>query len=381
MKLKFFILFFGSCFIMMKGFTQQQFILNGSVNGRDTGYIVLRYTNYSGKYIQDTTYLQKGQFRFEGKINEPTFAGLKGYKNIIDFKEVNYTNFFLEPGTQKIRLTENDYDHYVFEGSKTQREYDTLKMHFDSIRAKYKQLDQQIIKAKYAYQDAKTDAERKEALNKENEISVLLEPSEKEFLNQDIIFVETHPDSYVSPFIIVTPMNRLPIDSAELLYNHLTPRVKNSSDGKYIADMIRKKKQNSIGNEAYNFNAKNEKGDNISLHDFSGNYILLDFWASWCKPCRAEIPHLKELFSKYHQKGFEIITISIDEDTAAWEKAINVEKINDWNNVLANNDIKGNYQNTSQPIPSQILIGPDSKVVWTWQSEESMDDVLKRLIK
>jgi thiol-disulfide isomerase/thioredoxin len=365
----------------MDGFTQQQFILNGKVNGRDTGYIILRYTDYSGKFIQDTTYLQNSRFSFEGKIKEPTFASMKGYRKIIDFNEVNYTNFFIEPGTQKISLTENDYDHYVFEGSKTQREYDTLKMHFDSIIAKYKQPNQELLKAKYAYEVAKTEEEKNAALDKESEITVRLEPLGDEMIHQDIIFATTHPDSYVSPFIIYTPMNTLPLDSAEMLFNQLTPRVRNSWNGKYYPDMIRKKKQNSVGNEAYNFTATNEKGNTVSLHDFSGKYVLLDFWASWCKPCRAAIPHLKELYNQYHSKGFDIISVSIDEDSSAWVNAIRQENINIWTNVLTNKDINNNYQNTSEPIPSQILVGPDSKVVWTWKSEESMNDVLKRLMK
>lgn len=358
-----------------------RFILKGKVQGRDTGYIIMRYTNYAGQRLADTAYLQNGQFKFQGKVSEPTRATLKGYRKIIDFNEVNFTNIYIEPGEQKIVLTENDYEHAKVYGSASQKDLNEFKMHIDSINAKYKDLDQQLIKAKYEYENAKTEKNKKKALEREAELSEQLTPRVNEVLNEDIDFVTRHPDSYASTNIIFMPINSLSIDSAESLFNNLSLRVKNSWDGKNIADLIRKKKQNSYGNMAYDFKAIDAKDNDISLSKFAGKYVLLDFWASWCEPCRAQIPHVKELYNQYHSKGFEILTISIDEDSVAWKKAIAQEKIDDWYNILANKNINDNYDNTHQPIPSQILVGPNGKVVWKLNSEETLDEVLKKFIK
>lgn len=373
-------LFFCSCLIFINCQSQNNFVLNGTINGRDTGYIILRYTNYAGTWIKDTTYLKNGKFQFEGKISEPTLAVIKGYRKIIDFNEVNFTNIYIEPGQQKISLIENDYEHAKVEGSVTQKDFDLFKLNLDSIDAKYKDVNQQLLKAKYSYEDAKTEEDKKKALQKEAELSDKLTLWSNEVINEDIDFVTKHPDSYASAYVIFGPMNRLSVDSAETLFNKLSSRVQNSWDGKDIADMIRKKKQNRYGNMAYDFKATDAKGNNISLSKFLGKYVLLDFWASWCEPCRAAIPHLKELYDKYHFHGFEILTISIDEDSAAWKKAIAQEKIDDWNNVLANKNINDNYDNTHEAIPTQILVGPDGKVVWTWQNEETLGQALKKFI-
>ncbi|MGH2646993.1 MAG: DUF4369 domain-containing protein, partial [Ginsengibacter sp.] len=89
----------------------KKFVLTGRVYGRETGFIVLRYTNASNKWIYDTAYLKNGKFRFGGEINEPTVAIISGKKKEIDFDEVNYVNIFLEPDSQHVDLTENDYIH------------------------------------------------------------------------------------------------------------------------------------------------------------------------------------------------------------------------------------------------------------------------------
>ncbi len=372
--------FFCTCFIFTYCSAQNNFVLNGTVNGRDTGYIILRYTDYGGEWTVDTTYLKNGKFKFEGNISEPTLATIKGYRKIIDFNEVNVTDIYIEPGNQKIILTENDYAHAKVYGSVTQNELNTFNMQIDSINAKYKDVDQQLLKAKYAYKGAKTETDKKKALERETELMEQLNPRGNEVLNEDVDFVTKHPDSYASTYMIFTPINNLPIDSAKNLFNKLSLRVRESRDGKYIADMIRKKEQNRYGNLAYDFKATDAAGNNISLSKFLGKYVLLDFWASWCKPCRVAIPHLKEVYNQYHPKGLEILTISIDEDSVAWKKAISQEKINDWNNVLANKNINDNYDNTHQAIPTQILVGPDGKVAWTWQSEDTLDETLKKFL-
>ncbi|KAA9038537.1 AhpC/TSA family protein [Ginsengibacter hankyongi] len=370
-----------SIFGMSQTPINKQFILTGVVHGRDTGFIVLRYINKSNRWIFDSTYLQNGRFRFEGKINEPTSAVISGKKKIIDFDEVNYVNIFLEPDSQHIELTENDYIHAKVIGSAAQNELDTFNLKIDSINAKYKIPLQQLTAAKYAYQKAQNEKEKENALQKEKEISGKLNPRYDEVINEDISFLLHHPDSYVSPFIFYAPANILPIDSAITLFHTLSPRIQNSISGKYIADLLRKKEQNTVGKTPYDFNTRDINGHDVSLSKFRGRYLLIDFWASWCAPCVAEIPNIKKLYEQYHVKRFDVLSISIDKDSVAWRKAVTRERISNWQNIRANEEIANNYPNVNNPIPSGMLIGPNGKIIWKSGGDETLGERLKRMIK
>lgn len=359
----------------------KQFVLTGVVHGRDTGFIVLRYTNILGKWVSDTTYLQNGKFIFEGKINEPTRAIVSGKRKIIDFDEVNYVNIFLEPDTQHIDLTENDYIHAKVTGSFTQQEFDTFNIQIDSINAKYKIPLQQLIAAKNAHQNAKSAEEKEKALQQESKISEKLKPRSDEIIREDISFLIRHHDSYVSPIILYTPANVLPVDSAITLFHTLSPRIQNSINGKYIADLLRKKEQNTVGKTPYDFNTRDINGHDVSLSKFRGRYLFIDFWASWCAPCVAEIPNIKKLYEQYHVKGFDVLSISIDKDSVAWRKAVTKERISNWQNIRANEEIANNYPNVNNPIPSGMLIGPNGKIIWKSGEDETLGEMLKRIIK
>lgn len=359
----------------------KQFVLTGVVHGRDTGFIVLQYTNTLGKWIRDTTYLQNGKFIFEGKINEPTRAIVSGKSKIIDFDEVNYVDIFLEPDTQHIDLTENDYIHAKVTGSFTQQEFDTFNIQIDSINAKYKIPLQQLIAAKNAYQNAKSAEEKEKVLQQEKEISEKLNPRSDEIIHEDISFLIRHYDSYVSPLILYTPANVLPLDSAITLFHTLSPRIQNSIDGKYIEELLRKKEQNTVGKTPYNFHTRDINGHDVSLSKFRGRYLLIDFWASWCAPCVAEIPNIKKLYEQYHVKGFDVLSISIDKDSVAWRKAVTKERISNWQNIRANEEIANNYPNVNNPIPSGMLIGPNGKIIWKSDEDETLGEILKRIIK
>lgn len=355
--------------------------MDGTIHGRDTGYIILAYKDYLGKWTKDTTYLKKGKFRFQGKIGEPTLAVIEGKSKIIDFNEVNSVELYIDSGQQKIELVENDYEYAKVSGSFTQKQFDTFLINVNSIKARYQGTINELTKTKYEYEAAKTEKDKNIALNKEGEIEEKLIPLQEETLREDLRFVLQHPDSYASPSILFPLTNQLPVDSAETLFNILTPRIRSSISGKYIAELLRKRKQNSIGHIPYNFKTIDFNGKETSLSQFDKKYILLDFWASWCVPCRKEIPGLKELYAQYHSRGFEIITISIDRDSAKWRKAVSEEIIYNWHNVLVNKEIDANYENVHEPIPSQILIGPDRKIVWKSNSEDTINDALRRLLK
>jgi thiol-disulfide isomerase/thioredoxin len=125
------------------------------------------------------------------------------------------------------------------------------------------------------------------------------------------------------------------IEEAEQRYNKFPDNIKASALGKEIREQVDNLRMGSPGANAFVFASRELRGSPLSLADYKGKYVLLDFWASWCGPCRKGNPHLLSLYSKYKDKGFEIIGISDnDTNTEAWQKAVEKDQIGVWKHVL-----------------------------------------------
>lgn len=111
------------------------------------------------------------------------------------------------------------------------------------------------------------------------------------------------------------------------LFNELSEKIQRSYYRKKTAFIIKKAERSAIGSYYINFTAEDFNGNEFTLSDYKGKYILLDFWASWCVPCRQLNPHLKQLFNNYHKKGLVIISISSDQDHNSWKKAVKKDGI------------------------------------------------------
>ena len=141
--------------------------------------------------------------------------------------------------------------------------------------------------------------------------------------------------------------------------------MKNSRSGKEIAEEIKKLKQGSPGSPATMFNRKDINDKMLNLEELKGKkYILLDFWASWCPPCRREMPNLVEVYKQYKAKGFEIVGVSLDSKQDAWEKGIKDLNIT-WPQL---SDLQG-WKNSGaalyyvNSIPHTILVDKDGTIV------------------
>jgi len=136
------------------------------------------------------------------------------------------------------------------------------------------------------------------------------------------------------------------------------------------------------GELAYDINLKTPKGDTLSLDSFAGKVVLVDFWASWCVPCRFSNKQLVKLYSKYKSKGFEILGVSLDQDKKDWIKAIAKDKIN-WPQVI---DDRGWEAQTAidwnvYQIPTSYLINKDGTVISINPEKKDLEKALKELLK
>ena len=146
----------------------------------------------------------------------------------------------------------------------------------------------------------------------------------------------------------------------------LSPALMSSVGGKSLAEKAGSVKKTAVGSKFVDFAFNDKDGNPVKLSDHvgKGKYTLLEFWASWCGPCRADIPHLKEAYELYHPAGFEVISISMDDDKDKWLKAIAEENMT-WLQVSDLKAFKGDFSKiyNFNGIPTCVLVGPDGEII------------------
>ncbi|MFD2554378.1 TlpA disulfide reductase family protein [Sphingobacterium tabacisoli] len=165
----------------------------------------------------------------------------------------------------------------------------------------------------------------------------------------------------VSTTLVLSTLSNLSTAQAEDYYNRLSDKLKTTEEGKTLYAKIEGLKNAYIGAVVKDFQLPNEKSEKRSFSEFKGKYVLLDFWASWCSPCRASFPRIREVYSKLQGKNFEIVNISIDQNKQAWLKAVQ-EESNPWPQLYDDTKISSSLFNVSA-VPTSYLIDPSGKII------------------
>lgn len=179
--------------------------------------------------------------------------------------------------------------------------------------------------------------------------------------------VTNYPDCHASALIINNfVVKNKDLAEVERMYDGLTPRIKNAYLGRKLKATIDNIKKTSLGNVAPDFTLQAPDGKNVSLADFRGKYVLLDFWASWCGPCLREVPNVKKVYDKYHDKGFEILSVSLDDKKDNWTNAIEKYDLN-WVHVssLQGWDCPVAKLYNVSGVPAMLLIDKEGKIIAT----------------
>jgi thiol-disulfide isomerase/thioredoxin len=368
----------------------KKFTLNGEINGQDSGRIVLIYWPDTIR-IYDTVKILNGRFEFTGKIYEPIMADLDGGNDL------NRVSIYLEPQRMQISLSKDKFSEFKMTGSITQNDANRLNKMIMPYYEKILLLRNQSNDINDSIRNSKNGSNRILFEKKAEEIDKILAQTIKKIDSIEIKYVLDNPKSFISAvYLNMLEANEvLSLDSTKSIFKELDNSLKNSRYGKEIIERNRKMENILIGAQAPDFKATDINQHIVTLSQFKGkDVVLLDFWASWCIPCRQSIPHLKKIYEQYHSKGFEVVAVSTDFSKKAWIEAVKQDSTDMWYHIpiaekyaegpskITNDDIYQNY--FIQGIPVQMLIDKNGKILYrhmgySIENELAMDSLLSEI--
>jgi len=307
-------------------------------------------------FITDSAIIDQGNFTFQGTAKSPRIAYLTLGRGLNDPASGRIT-FYLEQGPITV-VSADSLANAVISGGKLNADYRVLQKALEPVTRQDKALGNE-------YQAASAEKKKSEEFiayitKKENIL-------EKEERSVDKLFIMNHPASWVSFFTLKEMGGAVPdVNEIEPLFDSLSAALRLSPQGVEYGASLKGMEKSAVGVLAPDFTQADTSGKTISLHDFRGKYVLVDFWASWCGPCRAENPNVVKAFNKYKDSGFTVLGVSLDEEEAKdkWVKAIKDDHVY-WTQV---SDLKG-WKNSAaklyavQAIPQNFLIDPNGKIV------------------
>jgi len=312
------------------------------------------YLVYNNK-VDSATVNDKGFFEIAGTLESPAMAQFVVGNGWETARRTSFIAFYLEGGALTLN-GEEDLQKSVYVGGTVQEDYKDYNALLEPIRIRRKELREKT-----------KDKDREELYADSvylNEIAQFEEAEDK--VNLD--FIRSNPKSYIALDLLSEMLGSdADFDAVETDFNHLDATLRATTKGQRLAEAIAKNKLLAIGKVAPGFTQTDTLGKDVSLSDFKGRYVLIDFWASWCGPCRAENPNVVKAFHSFKDKGFTILGVSLDNEKGkkAWLQAIHDDKLTEWTQV---SDLKGWKNEASvlygiRAIPSNLLIDPQGKIV------------------
>ena len=366
--------------------------------------IFTKLSNVANRAKPDTVAIKNGRFEFKGTTGEPCNASIvlfhKGIPDLSNLKKLteNATpaerqvymekvsqlmkeagrevlTFYVEPGTIKI-VSKDSIKNAKISGSKLNDENAKLKKALEPAEA---------LRSKYSamYRNATPEQQKDESFREKMKIlSQELTDTQKK---AQMDFIRENPDSWLSLELVKQTAGYNPdAKVVEPVFMQLSERIRNTESGKAYAGQIEVLKKTAIGQTAPDFTQNDPEGKPVKLSDFRGKYLLIDFWASWCGPCRAENPNVVKAYNKYKDKNFTILGVSLDRENGKqdWLKAIEKDQLT-WTHVsdlkFWNNEVAKMYM--VRAIPFNLLIDPQGKIIARSLRGEALEAKLAELLK
>ncbi len=332
------------------------FVLNGKIDGINDGTKVTLRTVKDGKpFIVDSTTIQNGSFMITGKteyidVHFFNFQNVRGsFPFILDNKELNFTLYKDSLAVSKI---EGSIDNEIAQNY--MKTVSTFKKEFDGLRKEYQEAQQNQDTLFLKAYNAKVDAIKEN--NTQFNINYVKEQYKSIF---SVLLLESLEKS-----------KTLPLNEVNKIYESYSKQLQESTPGKRLKEKIDATLATAEGSVAPDFTAPTPDGKEITLSKVRGKVTIVDFWAAWCGPCRKENPNVVKIYEKYHDKGLEIVGVSLDgtprqkDAKKAWLDAIEKDGLT-WHQVsnlnYFNDPVARKYNIRS--IPATFILDSEGKIV------------------
>ncbi|WP_055444790.1 TlpA disulfide reductase family protein [Lacinutrix himadriensis] len=349
---------------------ENEFIVRGTTFNTNLNTAYIYKIESDTLTLMDTISIKEKAFTFKGTSNQPEFYAIKVdesdvmYKFLVDASEINMflnTNLFLSSTSSN---------------SETQRVYSDYKSKMDAFDYKEREL---FLK----YKSPQTASKRTSILNTD------LENMQIEKITFVMEFIETNNDSEFTPFVLQENYHSFSTENLRKLHDTLSDAIKNLPSIKLIHNNIvsleEKEAQQSIKATeyrpmAYTLSGPNTNGQTISLASLKGKVVLVDFWASWCAPCRVTNPNLVRLHNKYKDQGLVILSVSEDKGEPEWLGAIQADNLT-WNTHILDNNKTIAFRYGVSSIPHKMLVDKQGRIASGKISGNTLENRIKELIK
>lgn len=353
---------------------KDEFLITGTATGIENGKTIILETQdpTTGAITAlDTVKVENGKFEIKGKITEPAFHTIL-LESVPGKAPYGKIPFILENGEITIAIDKDSIQKSKVSGTYSNDEYVKFNEDIKVVQKKLMDFQTQNMQAMNTAQQTKDTAVINKLMQGFSKLQQEVgEASKAKYTS----YAETHPKSYISVLIVQGMVNDPSADTkkTETIYNSLDESLKKTKAGVAVKAKLTETNSPAVGasaapvgdpNWTSDFSAPNPEGKTISLKESLGKVTIVDFWASWCAPCRRENPNVVALYKELHSKGLNIIGVSLDKDPAKWKEAIAKDKLT-WNQVsnlkFWDEPIAAQYE--VEAIPATFILDASGKIV------------------
>lgn len=348
-----------------------EFLIKGKINGiADGKKVFVELPTETGSTFKDTGVVNKGTFELKGTVEGMELAFIR-----VEEQEFNLP-IILENGEIKAIINKDTIEKSSVTGTKNndifQKFNDDTKAISDKVTKFQKDNSQKMMIAQRSKDTVTINALKKQYIAYQEEMNLF---SKK--------FIKENPNAYLSVLLLENFLMRKYLETSEItaLYDKLADDVKKTKSGERIKTSLNAIKTVVIGKPAPMFSGPSPDGKTVSLKEVMGKVTIIDFWASWCAPCRAENPNVVALYNEFHSKGLNIIGVSLDKDAAKWKEAIakdgliwsHVSNLKFWEDPIAK-------QFNIQSIPATYILDAKGVIVAKDLRGEALKAKVKELL-
>ncbi len=320
------------------------FVIEGEIQGLTETPIYLIHPEESGG-MYDSVEVKNGKFRIKGTVEQPNLYMLSLGEGFMPL------GVFLEPGIFKINGNLEELEDIRIEGGVLQNDYNKFLDLMKPISQTYGEIANELVAAKH-----EEDQEQIDLINEKIDLI------KGQYYDTAYDFVEARPVDMLSAMLISDVLISKPdVKRLQQIVNQFDDNVKKSSYGQKVTTTLAVVAKTAIGIEAPVFTLNDDDEQPFELESLRGKYVLIDFWASWCMPCRNENPRLVKVYEEFRGPEFEILGVSIDHKPDNWREAIEKDGLT-WKQVLDEKDISSEDYGVVA-IPTNILLDPDGIII------------------